>query len=173
MVTFCEQTTSLGYEICNQYEVTFKYIWTNHLPNINNGCAFVGIKISNDNNKSNNNNHNYECLYSMFVNNHFCVMRSSVCHIDSWNCPKCMHKSTCTKILVCSHNIFTCGQQIQIKGEVVFLTMFGTHMNTLMFVVWILTPMHFILLCTFNHLRSLASSYKLLFGFIAYGSSNS
>ena len=44
--------------------------------------------------KQQHNNHNFKRLYSMFVNHHICVdLWSSVHHIDSWNCPKFMHKS--------------------------------------------------------------------------------
>jgi hypothetical protein len=46
------------------------------------GCALVGTKTSNDNNKATTNNHNFERLYFMFANHHICVvLRSSVRHI--------------------------------------------------------------------------------------------
>ena len=78
---------------------TFKYIWTNRLSKNNRGCALVRTKTSNDNNKQQHNNHNFECLYSMFINHHICVILWHIVrHIDSWNCPKFMHISKNTKI---------------------------------------------------------------------------
>jgi hypothetical protein len=65
------------YQHTMMWKQTTKYIWTNHLFKNNEGCALVGIKISNDNNQ------NLECLYSMFANHHICVvLQSSVRHID-------------------------------------------------------------------------------------------
>ena len=61
----------------------------------------MGIKTSNDNNrKQQHNNHNFECLYSMYVNHRICVvLRFSVRHIGGWNHPTFMHKPKNAKIL--------------------------------------------------------------------------
>jgi hypothetical protein len=59
-----------------------KHVWTNHMSKNDKGCALVGTKTSNDNNKATTNNHNFERLYFMFANHHICVvLRSSVRHI--------------------------------------------------------------------------------------------
>jgi hypothetical protein len=51
-------------------ELTFKYIWTNHLLKNNKECVHLwGQKIQRQ-----HNNHNFECLYSMFANHHICVV---------------------------------------------------------------------------------------------------
>jgi hypothetical protein len=59
-------------------ELTFKYIWTNHLLKNNKECVHLwGQKIQRQ-----HNNHNFECLYSMFANHHICVvLQPSVCLI--------------------------------------------------------------------------------------------
>jgi hypothetical protein len=61
----------------------------------------LGPNINDDDNNNNNThkNHNFECLYFMFVNHHICVvLRSTICHMDGWNCPKFVHNSKYTYI---------------------------------------------------------------------------
>lgn len=72
--------------------LTFKYTWTSLLSKTNKRIALVRTKTSNYNRKQRRNNHNFESLYSMFVNRHICVILWSSVHlIDSSNCPKVMH----------------------------------------------------------------------------------
>ena len=81
------------------YLVKFQYIWTNHLTKNNKGCALVGTKTSNNNNKSNDiTTTNFKWLYS--IPPYFGSLQSSVHHIGGWNYPKLMHKSKYTSIIV-------------------------------------------------------------------------
>lgn len=54
-------------------KMTCKYIWTNNLSKIYKGCALVGTRTLNANNNKSN-NHNLRHLYSMFTNQHNCVV---------------------------------------------------------------------------------------------------
>lgn len=57
---------------------------------------------------NNNNNHHFEYLKLIFANHHiFVFLRSNVHLIGGWDCPKLMHKSKYTWILV---HTYTCHQ---------------------------------------------------------------
>ena len=83
--------------LTNILELTFNYIWANHLCKNNKGCALVGTKTSN-NNKNNNNtstttsNVSTPCLQPP----NLCSFIPIVHHIDRWSCPKFMHISKFT-----------------------------------------------------------------------------
>ena len=72
-------------------QLTFKYIWTNHLSKNNKGYTHVGTINQTSTSKATTQQHNFECLCSMFTIHHVgVVLQFSVHHTDG---SKLMHKS--------------------------------------------------------------------------------
>ena len=72
------------------------------------------------------NHHKVECLYSMFFNHHICaILQCCVRHIDSWNCPSCIHPNIlkswlytkrCSRLGCCSLGDMNLRRRISYSG---------------------------------------------------------